>query len=128
MTEPFEHPELGDRLGGAVPFEAFQVRSPVDVAGIKRRLPELDEEQKSLRAGLSGPTLKLRGWRDRVIALDVVREAYQKFDKLWAKPDLEERQYAICQLVLEVTLSFEEGDDAVGMRMRAWAVPLCQWK
>jgi len=32
MTEPFERPELEDRLGGAVPFEAFQERSPADVA------------------------------------------------------------------------------------------------
>jgi len=32
VTEPFEHPELEDRLGGAMPFEAFQERSPADVA------------------------------------------------------------------------------------------------
>ncbi len=91
-----------------------------DVAAIKKRLTELEQNQRNLAVRITDVTLQIRDRRDQTLSLEEVRGAFAKFDELWDELTFDERQYAVRLLVKQVEMHFEKGNREGEMKIEAW--------
>jgi site-specific DNA recombinase len=93
-----------------------------DLAGlgsVKRRLAELEQQQRQLAARITDLTLQIRDRREGTLSIDEVRGAFANFDELWDELTFQERQYAVRLLVKQVQLHFEKGNPTGQMKIEA---------
>ena len=90
------------------------------LGSVKKRLAELEQQQRQFAARITDLTLQIRDRREGTLSIDEVRGAFANFDELWDELNFAERQYAVRLLVKQVQLHFEKGKLDGEMKIEAW--------